>query len=266
MTSPALARTVGGGRMYHWRGEDYPSVTTILGATMPKPALPAWAAKRAAEFAIANRGTVGALIDAGDERAALDLIKGAPWRDRDRAGEIGTAVHAYAEAIANGDTAAIPEEVMPFAPHFLRFLEDWQPEYVETEATVFAPLILDDTGRRIFGGYGGTLDAIAVIRGETWLLDTKTSASGVWPDTALQLAAYHSASFIGRDDGETTAELPYCERFAVLHLRPEGYRLVPLTVGSEQYAQWERLVDSYRYLSGPHKSAVLPDMKAGAAA
>ena len=201
MTSPALARSIGGGRMYHWDGQDYPSVTTILGATLPKPALAPWAAKKVAEYAIAHRGAVTALLEAGDERAAIDLLKGAPWRDRDRAGEVGTAVHAYAETVANGiEPVALDPAVAPFIPHFARFIEDWQPEYIETEATVFSYL-----------GYA-------------------------------------------------------CDRFAVLHLRPNGYRLVPMTVDFEQVRMWRRLVESYAYLRGPHTKAVLPDMRKESAA
>ena len=63
-------------------------------------------------------------------------------------------------------------------------------------------------------GYGGTLDLIAELDGETWLLDWKTGKSVAWPDGRvyadhrLQLAAYANAGFIASSpagSGSTSA-------------------------------------------------------------
>lgn len=258
MTAPALSRAKrGGGRVYLWDGVEYPSVTTILGATMPKPALVGWAARTVAEYAVANQGAVSALLASGDERAAIDLLKGSPFRDRDRAADVGTRVHAVAEALANGvSVPVVGTDVEPFLPHFLRFMEDWRPEYVETEATVF----------NTKAGYAGTLDAIAVVGGHLTLLDTKTGKD-VYPEVALQLAAYSDADcFIGRDDGETVDALPRVTRYAVLHLRPDGYRLVPIMVDYEQRRMWRRLVENFRYLDGPAERVIGAEMRPEVAA
>jgi hypothetical protein len=260
MTSPARARSVQGARFYSWGDRnDYVSVTTILGATVPKPALPAWAARTVAEFAVGQRDLLAQMVGEGDPKSiagAVDWLKGAPWRDRDRAANIGTAVHAYAEAIARGATGVvIPEDVAPFIPAFTQFLRDWDPEYIETEATVYSP----------GWGYAGTLDAVARIEGKVILLDTKTGKD-VYPEVALQLAGYEGADFIGRADGRTEDPLPEIEGNAVLHLRPEGYRLVPVTVDFEAHRQWRRLVETYRYLTGPHKVAIGADLIPGAVA
>ena len=44
-------------------------------------------------------------------------------------------------------------------------------------------------------GFAGTLDAICTIAGRRGLLDIKTGRSGVYPEVALQLAAYAHADF-----------------------------------------------------------------------
>ena len=249
MTAPALSRTTrGGGRVYVWGDREYPSVTTILGATVPKPALVGWAAKATAEWAVDHHAE---WRDLTDRRATVDLLKGAPFRDRDNAADVGTAVHAYAEATAKGHASFIPPEVEPFVAGFERFVCDWRPEYLETEATVFGD------------GYAGTLDAIARIDGQVVLLATKTTRSGVYPEVALQLAAYWSADFIGRNDGATEDPMPEMYAAMVLHLRPEGYRLVPVRVDDHTHRQWRRLVETFEYLRGPHTTAIGADLTPG---
>jgi hypothetical protein len=278
MTAPALSRTTrGGGRVYVWKGREYPSVTSIIGATVPKPALVGWGIKTTAGAAVSEVDRLSAMVRAAgddpcpcsarchDEKvrcgssceaivSVLRWLKSAPYRDRDKAANVGTAVHAHAEAIANGLPSVISDDVAPFVEGFERFLSDWHPEYIETEATVFS----DEYG------YAGTLDAIARIPGlGVVLLDTKTSKSGVYPETALQLAAYEAADFIGRNDGETSDSMPEIEATAVLHLRPEGYRLVPLRIDHLTHAQWRRCVATFGYLTGPHLTTVGLDLTPG---
>jgi hypothetical protein len=79
--------------------------------------------------------------------------------------------------------------------------------------------------------YGGTADAFVEIDGEIWLLDYKTRA-GVYPDTALQLAGLARAQFMGRPGDPTQYPVPFATRFGVLHIRPEGARLLPVVVNT----------------------------------
>ena len=69
--------TIAGSRFYEHpvTGSQVPGVTTVID-TLSKPALPRWAAKETATFAVANRKSWEGLDDA----AAIDLLKGAPWR------------------------------------------------------------------------------------------------------------------------------------------------------------------------------------------
>jgi len=77
--------------------------------------------------------------------------------------------------------------------------------------------------------YGGTADAFVEIDGKTWLIEYKTG-SGVYPDTALQLAGLARAQFIGRPGDSTQYPIPAATRFGVLPIRPEGARLLPVVV------------------------------------
>src|SRR5438128_11207094 len=80
---------------------------------------------------------------------------------------------------------------------------------------------------------------IAKLGGQTWLIDLKTS-KGYYAETAMQLAAYANADFIGLPDDPKRYRLPPIDRYAVLHLRPEayasGYSLVEYNVGQPEFA------------------------------
>lgn len=182
MTEPALAFNVRG-RGRHYRhpvtGEEVPSVTNVIGV-LDKPALPRWAAKVVAEQAWLLRGTLDKL--GRDE--AVDVLKGAPWRKSTRAADRGTTIHDYLHARAQG---VEPPELEGDAARYQKaadqFLDDYQPEFLYTEATVFGD------------GYAGTFDFMAVIDGVTVLGDYKTSKD-LYPEIALQLAAIRNASEI----------------------------------------------------------------------
>src|SRR5690606_18036550 len=175
VTEPALAFNVRG-RGRHYRhpvtGEDVPSVTNVIWV-LDKPALPRWAAKVVAEQAWLLRGTLDEL--GRDE--AVDVLKGAPWRKSTRAADRGTTIHDYLHARAQG---VEPPELEGDAARYQKaadqFLDDYQPEFLYTEATVFGD------------GYAGTFDFMAVIDGVTVLGDYKTSKD-LYPEIALQLAA-----------------------------------------------------------------------------
>lgn len=217
MAGPRNATTTNRGRTYQWRDETFDSVTTILSGGVPKPALTSWAAKSVAEYVAANLAEVSA-IAAKDTAAAIDLMKGSPWRQRDAAAVQGSAIHAWAEAHVLGKApAAPPKAQQPYLDGFLRFLDDWRPVYEMSEATVYS--------RRY--GYAGTLDAIALLDGARTLIDYKTG-KGVYGEVALQLAAYRFAEFVGMPNGDE-APMPSVDAAAVLHLTPEGYFLIPVT-------------------------------------
>jgi hypothetical protein len=215
VTAPALARTTATGRVYrHPRtDEEVPSVTTIIGGGVPKPALPPWFSKTAAEYADKNWDMLAGLSSA--ER--VDLIKGAPRRKSGEAADLGTAVHDAVDAWCT-DRPMPPWEkgVEPFMEQFVEFLEARRPEFLMNECTLW---------NRTYG-YAGTADWIARIGGKVTLGDTK-SGNNVWPEVGLQTSALSHAEFILHPDG-TEEPLPRIELLGVLHLRPRSWALIPV--------------------------------------
>src|SRR6266508_1077439 len=191
MTRPALASTgPNGHRVYTWAGREYLSVTAIISGGVPKPFLPRWAAKAAAEYAIGNLDHLR-LLPSGQ---AIREVKQAPW--------------------------AKPDPAAGYLAGFDRFVAQRKPVFLLAERTVYS--------RRY--GYAGTFDLLATLPGlGVVLLDVKTG-NRVYPEVCLQLAAYAAGDFIGDPDGTTERPLPTIHAGAVLHLRPGGYHLLPIPI------------------------------------
>lgn len=210
MTTERGLRYVDEGHKYFLDGKRTTSVTTILSGGIPKPMLVGWAARVAAEYAVANPG------------ATLEEIKDAPTRERDKAGIRGTAVHSLAEEIIHGRPVSVPEELYPYVDGYVRFLDRFHVNPVLTERTV--------AHRGM--GYAGRFDAIVELPGlhgcEPVMLDLKTS-NGVYRETKAQCAAYSLADFYVEDnDPATEIQLPEIQASYVAHVTPEGTFLHPL--------------------------------------
>ncbi len=258
MTTPKIGTIKrGGARLYVHpdTGAKAIGVTSVLNM-LPKPFLQYWRGKVVAEFAADNVGTlVQMLLDAESARdkdlarkAAVDWIKNAPQRDTSRSAEDGTAVHDLCERIAQGiPTGPIHPDYQPYVDRFKRFLDEYQPEYVYIEDTVW-----NDTY-----GYAGSFDAIAKIQGEVVILDLKTTRSGVHSEVALQMAAYANADYILRleetpdsvvDVPEPKAvkvPLPEVTGAAVVHLRPDTSSLTPVSIAPEVFEVFTTLLKVY---------------------
>lgn len=242
---PRNARTSGRGqRFYVWgRGERYWSVTTILQA-LPKDALKWWAAKVVAEFAFDRSKTWFTM--SRDE--AIDWLKKEPLRFTGERADVGSAIHAAAEAWVLGRPMSgdFSEEERKAIGRFLEFVDVLKPRFHLTEASVY-----NRTQK-----YAGTLDAVVEIEYDrllelaggnphlipwtpregrsslTLLCDYKTGGDvtegkGVYPETALQLAAYARAEFVGAPNGEEVP-LPELDGAFVLHVQAAGWRFVPV--------------------------------------
>lgn len=220
MTAPANATSKRGvGRFYRHpgTGEEFASVTTILKAA-PKPALVPWAAKMAAEFAVDNLDQVAALLKSGQRQAAIDLIKGSPYRSADKAADLGSAIHARVEAhILGTPILKAPAEQQPFMDQFERWLTDFDPTFDAAEVTV-----LNRTH-----GYAGTLDMIATIKGLGCLLIDVKTGKGIYGEVGLQMAAYRygEAAMLRSGYEEPLDAVDGC---AVLHLRSDKCDLIPV--------------------------------------
>ncbi len=262
MTNPVQAVTGKDGRYYPYNGENLRSVTTHLN-NLPKPFLVPWAAREVARFAlpfIEDGMCVTPSYDVVKKRGYTgDYLKGADlekylkteWkRQRDDAGDLGDRVHDNAEkilatyfdapndydpvvwlrecardflrdlesrTITAGRKTAEGREYIRTA-HFVKWLHSYRVEPIFVEATLFNP----------DGKYAGSCDLFATIDGVPTVMDLKTSKS-LYPEVALQLAAYANASVLRTDD-YSEHEVPKVERGAALHITDKGASFVEVDI------------------------------------
>lgn len=225
MTQPAQAKQRKGRdapRTYAWppippHEFEVISVTSAINGGMAKPYLIGWAAKMAAQCAVDDHAIVTAMLDKGDERAAIDHIKGAQYRSKNVKADRGTIVHSAMEAYLKGKPldqeavegqlkeARVPlnmwKSTSKMAAGLMEFLADEEPEVFWSEATVYSRE----------HGYAGTSDIIGRmnIGGSRVpvIIDVKASKA-IYDETALQLCAYAKADFVGLDDGTEAPLVP----------------------------------------------------------
>jgi len=237
MTAPKLAVTTStGARVYQHplTGEQVPSVTTVIKGGIPKPALVPWAAKMAAEHAVANWTRLSTM--AHPQR--IYEIKNAHRTYSEERAQVGDVVHTLIECWSTG--VAYPEwddEVDAFASQFIAFMLAKRPQFIENEATLWS--------RK--HGYAGTLDFIALIDSRVILGDVKTGKR-VYPEVGLQLSALANADFLIREDG-TEEPIPAIDGMAALHVRPRSWKLVEAErtaecfgafLAAKEVMNWER--------------------------
>lgn len=269
MSGPKHARKTSKGRTYQHpiTGETAWSVTTLMDGGIPKPALVGWAARTVAEYAAANHRQLSGMLSAvrvsKDDQyrtvtsdpeaiaAAVDWLKGAPYRDKQRKADIGTAIHQRIEArILGTPMPEPPEELRARLEHFEAFERAFRPEWILSEATVWNRT----------ESYAGTLDWIARIGNTVVLGDTK-SGKDVYPEVAVQLAAYQRAEFVLMPDG-SEEPMPATDGACVLHLTDEGYRLVPVHVTEDTYRTFLHCREMFRWQDEFSKSALGLDLMA----
>ena len=121
------------GRFYWWKEEPYISVTNANRNGFPAPALMYWAPRVVAEYVADNPKEVAKLGEQMDRSEFISLLKNKPWNQRDKAGDIGTAVHDLAEQYAltgNMDMAHLDPKIQAKARQFAAFMEQVQPEII----------------------------------------------------------------------------------------------------------------------------------------
>lgn len=246
MTSPALAVTVGTGRGYTHpiTHEIVPSVTTVLGV-LDKPALPRWAAKEVAEFATKHKDS---WINLPPD-AAVDMLKGSPWRTRDKAAAAGTDAHEYCEALLKGevsiDSPFDPPGLGNAAGNLRAILKKLQPQPLLIEGTVWSHKY----------GFAGSFDGIHIIDGKVTLVDLKTS-TGVYPDYSIQLAAYKYAEVILRTDG-TETPVPPITNCQIWHAPKEGsWSVVDVDVTEAEFGVFLAALEVFKWKTERSKSVL----------
>jgi hypothetical protein len=205
-------------------GQRVPGVTGIIGDGVPKPALINWAANATAEYAVDNWDDLAELAPA----ARLKRLQGARYEVKDKASNRGTDVHKAAEQLMAGKAVQVAEEIAGHVEAYARFLDEFKVEPVHVEFSCVS----------YRWGYAGTADLCAWLqlpeRGRVLLLlDLKTSRSGIFGETALQLAGYRYADvwIIGGQEIEPV-EVEHC---AGIHVTGSGYSLVPVEAGEQEH-------------------------------
>ena len=145
-------------------GTKVPGVTTILNATIPKPALVGWAYKRGKE--------------------GLDL-----YESRDSAADAGTLCHAMIQAHMTGNRpeSAVSGQSVDVVSRaetaFLNWL-DWAKGVQLEPVAIERELVSEEMT------CGGTPDLIARVNGGPLALVDWKSGSGVYLEALVQVAAY----------------------------------------------------------------------------
>ncbi|WNN93674.1 exonuclease [Arthrobacter phage CallinAllBarbz] len=239
MTTPRVSTIKRQGARFYVDPEDgsikVPGVTSVIGM-LPKEFLRYWAAKEVAQSAVDELGTIVNMV-LRDPSAAVDHLKKAPDRNTRKAADIGTAAHDLFERQAKGETLGrVHPDLEPFVRHFDEFLSVAKPEYHFMEETVWSDKHL----------YAGSFDAFATIEGERVWIDNKTTRSGIHAEVGLQLAAYRFADHILREDG-SRVPMPKADGGAVVHVRPEGWQLVPVKCDEELFEIFLHLREVFKY-------------------
>ena len=146
-----------------------------------------------------------------------------------RAAEFGTAVHACTEFFDTDclDEDSVEPEWQASLDAYKRFKADLKPEIVKVEWRVACEK------------YAGIIDRIALIDGEAWVIDLKTT-SQIHDHVGLQLAAYEALArlHLGR-------KTPL--RRAALQLRDDGsYRFIEFKDDSD-YACFNALLNIHNW-------------------
>jgi hypothetical protein len=222
-----------------------PSVTTVLGVLDKSHALVGWAKRETAACAVRNLDVLAEMRRAGGDQSAIDWLKKIPDHQRDASANVGTRVHALAERVSRGEEPEVSPEEAPFVAAYRTFLTTYEPRFLALEEMVVS----------LRYGYAGTFDSIALIDGEVWLLDIKTG-TGIYPEAGLQLAAYNAASWIGRPGTTRRFRLPHATRFGVVHVRPDGARLIEYHVGPDTLAAFLDARRLFGWTQGAGKAVI----------
>lgn len=185
-TNQGIARAVSSilALMGGFKDEEIESNATLISAGIKVAKkkdefVPALAAFLADKFGISHRS-----IELTHESIASIVESSimAPEKIKKEAADLGTMAHQVFDRVVKGETVKIedvPEAVRVPVKSFLDWLDGSGIQ-----------LIMGDTRvASIMEGFGGSLDALGWKDGQYGILDWKTS-SGIWPEYALQVAAY----------------------------------------------------------------------------
>lgn len=255
MTAPINAcNNPGRGRWYRHpvSGEEWPSVTNILGVSVAKPALVSAATKITAEKAWQMLPQMVAAARKPSQQEDLTReIKAEASARWGSAADLGTRIHKRIESRVLGSPFGDDQEIEPFVDQAFQFFADFGIEPATdieaSEATVVNRTV----------GYAGTGDLWVWLRHddrrELWLIDFKSSttrpATSVFPEMGMQVAALAHGEVLLLDDGTEIEPPGPVTKAGILNLRGDRYALMPMPLAGT-------LDDAYAAFCGARTNAV----------
>lgn len=223
----------GRGHSYLIDGKPAIGVTTAMDV-LGKPALINWAAKVTANYAVDRWSE----LTAEPPSKRLDLLMKARFADVDQASKRGTEVHVLAEKLVQGLEVDVPEELAGYVESTVKFLDEWEPQPMLTETVI--------ADRR--WQYCGTTDGVFRLRnGRIAIYDWKTGRTGLYPESALQLAAYaHAETYLDNDGNERPMAALGITQGLGVHIRADGFDVYELDISEAVFKDFLHILWCYR--------------------
>lgn len=230
-------------RYYDWQGRKLPSVTTIRRLAGLPWGLHEWALSQIADHAINNIAELYSRLSGGTPGVAQVVrheLRAAATAERDKAAELGSAVH---EAAAAGKALTeVSPDIAPRLRQYQAWLAHSKAEILGSEFQLWNLTV----------GYAGSADLLCRFPdGSIWIVDIKTG-KGTYPEHVLQLVPYLMAEFVGSDnqvDNELTALMRQARGVALLHLTAESWEFRSLHATPEAWAAFRGLLEFGRWMS-----------------
>lgn len=240
-------RNYGRGHGYKLDGEKILGVTTVLGAKA-KDALIDWAARTTAEHAVDHWDELGGMPPS---QRLTHLVK-ARWEVSSEAAARGTQIHALGEKLASGAEVDVLDPLRGPVEAYARFLDRWQIDPFATEWPCA-------NTEHLYAGTGDLVASIGRRDEEMALIDVKTG-KGVYPETALQLAAYRYTDLWQPNGPASECSMRRVDAVYVAHVLSDDVRLIPIDAGKDEWRIFLYLLQVARW-----DAAVKDDPVTGAA-
>jgi hypothetical protein len=223
------------GHGYIVDGQKSPGVTRIIDETLPKQ-LTDWAARTGADEMVNHWEEFAELLPMERHRRVHHAYR----NDRDAAAKRGTEIHRLAARLVAGEHVTPPEEIAGHVDAYVDFLNVIEP----VPLLGGTELVLANRTHR----YCGTADLVAdlpalLVDDEPvppcrWLLELKSTRSGIWPQSALQATAYTRAEVFtdpGDPDNERPVEWLQIKRTGVVWIRSDSWEFRPVDTSQETW-------------------------------
>lgn len=273
MTNPKLAHDTDNGRYYKDPLDGFMaiSVTNALN-DLSIPALAPGAAKETAEYILSLLPkAVRASLNPAAKEAFIKEAKAHYKTVWEKKADLGTRVHAIADAHNLGRPVPHDPEAAPYVAQYLKWMDDYGID-IERDIEFSEMTVMRRTAPR----YGGTADIgvnitfpadfspqdprfrgrLKATRGDIetpsgrWLIDIKTSmtkpASAVYRDHVFQLAALRFAD-VGLLPDDSEVPVPEYVGAAILNLRTSSYGFVPLPADEAAHRAFLGLIKIARH-------------------